>query len=400
MKMALAPVSRTLIKLILLAFTASCASLPQTSGQHDAHSNEPEQPAPPTPRHDLFGSAVEIPTFDELTQLTPAQEREFLDWFDAPEHAEVKPHRRIADFLETTLDDVDFNDRTSAAAAALAERQGNCLSLALVTTAVARVAGVDFDWQLTTRSPVYSSQGNVAYSANHVHTRLFDPADNSKIPLLRSRVLIDYFTSRPAWGGSTLENHQIIALTYQNLAAEALSANDVDRAFHLSLEGLEHDPGNPELYNIIGLLHKRKGAWKKAEAYYLHSLEVGGERLVTLRNLEQLLLARGRDADARKVARRIVALPDSDPFPLIELGDEALQHGRSMVALNYYDRARELAPYLPDVYGRIAIVHFQHGRINLAREAVSEALERSRGTDQNKFYQAKYKKFARSESIL
>lgn len=387
------PVSRAIIKLILLAVTASCSTLPESGQPNEPGPDEPAQAAPPSPRHELFGSAVDIPAFNALTKLSPAQEREFLGWFNAPEHAAVKPHRRAADYLETTLADVDFDDRTRGAAAALAQRQGNCLSLALVTTAVARVAGIESDWQLTTRNPVYSSGGNVVYSANHVHTRLFDPGYETspgRITLLRPHVLIDYFTDRPAMGGSTLKSHQIVALTYQNLAAEAFADDNLERAFHLSLKGLEHDPGNPELYNILGLLHRRKGAWDTAEAYYRHSLEVGGERLVTLRNLERLLLARNREADARSIARRIVALPDPDPFPLIELGDEALQRGETTVALNYYARARELAPYLHEVYARIAIARFQQGRIELARKSMREALERSGKTGKTKYYKAEY----------
>lgn len=382
--------ARLPVALILLVLAAGCAAVPQSSQQYEADSNDPAQPAVPAPRLDLFQSRADVPSFDELTRLTPAQERQFSDWFNAPERTTVKPHRRIADYLETILADVTFDDQTRGAAEALASQHGNCLSLALVTTAVSRVAGVDTDWQLTTRNPVYSSDGSVVYSANHVHTRLFDPTYKTRpgqITLRRPHVLIDYFSERPTSGGITLKHHQIIALTYQNLAAETIADGDLDRSFHLSLKGLEHDPANPELYNILGLLHKRKGAWETAEAYYRHALDVGGERLVTLRNLQRLLLTRGREAEAeaRSVARRIVALPDSDPFPLIKLGDEALQRGHIQIALNYYTRARDLAPYLHEIHARIASVRFRQGRLGLARKSMREALERAGVSDKSKY---------------
>ncbi|MDT8450688.1 MAG: hypothetical protein RQ847_11015 [Wenzhouxiangellaceae bacterium] len=397
------PVFRRTITPVLLLLAAACASLPPSGRQVESAANEPAGPVPPAPRTELFGPGGEIPSFDELTRLTPAQERAFLDWFNARERAVVKPHRRVADYLETTLADAVLGDRTRTAAEALARRRGNCLSLALITTAVAEAAGVESDWRLTTRDPVYSSDGNVVYSANHVHTRLFDPTYETPpghITFVRPHMLIDYFTDSIPRSGKTLKPHQIVALTYQNLAAEAFANDDLDRTFHLVLKGLEHDPDNPDLYNILGLLHKRKGAWGTAEGYYRHSLEVGGERLVTLRNLEHLLLAQDRDDDARTIARRIVALPDPDPFPLIELGDEAMQRGQTDVALDYYARAREVAPYLHEIYARIAGALFRQGRIELAAESLREALVRAGGSDKQKYYKAKYKQLGKAESTL
>lgn len=45
---------------------------------------------------------------------------------------------------------------------------------------------------------------------------------------MRPHLLIDYFTDSIPRSGKTLKPHQIIALTYQNLAAEAFADDDLD----------------------------------------------------------------------------------------------------------------------------------------------------------------------------
>ena len=328
-----------------------------------------------------------VPSFDALTRLSDEQ-REALDaWFDAPERADVKSHRRIADFLESELADIRFGAGTSSAAETLAQRRGNCLSMALVTRALADHAGVEIDWILTTNNPVYSSDGRVVYNANHVHARLFDPThrnDPRVVTMRRPQVLVDFFSNRPPVGGRTLSRKEATSLTFQNLGAEAFADGRFDDAFALVERGLENDPKNPALFNLMGLLHERMGDDERAEAFFRYALLTFGERLVVLRNLRGLLVRTGREAEASDVERRILALPDPDPFPVLALGDAALAEDRPYRALEFYEQARQIAPYLAVVYAGIARAQQRLGNRRASRSAWISAAARADMKDERK----------------
>lgn len=342
---------------LVAALAVGCASPSRT--QHDAGQESHIRLQAPTALVHLFGDADAVVPFSDLVGLTPIQEQEFLDWFHAAHRSHVPPHHRVAEYLQNRLKGVLFDHQTLGAADTLIEGKGNCVSLALVTTAVARLAGIENDWRLTMNNPIYSADGSLVFSSNHVHTRLFDPSYSpqpGQITLVRPMVVVDYFTDQPSlFGGRTLNEPEMIALVYQNLAAEALGRRDLASSLQLALTGLGHDPDNAELYNLLGVLHQRQEALSEAESFFRHSLALD-RQLSTLRNLEALLLRMERPEEARRISRQIQAMPDSDPFPFIQLGDRAFADGRLNTARRYYRQAHELAPYLPKLRYRIAML--------------------------------------------
>lgn len=355
---------KSFLVLLLAVLCSACAVQPRTTDIDPDTAVVARQDTLPAPRVDLFDAVDPIASFDQMIQLTPEQEDAFLDWFHAPHRATTGAHQRVADYLQTRLTGVLFDHQTRSAAEALTLGRGNCLSLALVTTAVANLAGIESDWRLTRNFPIYSADGDIVFSANHVHMRLYDPdfvPDPGRITLMRPLLLIDYFTEQPSRGGQTLEAHELAALIYQNLAAEALAERDLSAAFAHTMEGLAFDPDNAELYNILGLLHQRNQEWVMAEAYFRHALALEENRMVTLRNLEALLNRMGRSVEADQIARQIRSLPDSDPFPLIQAGDEAVAQGHWNTALRYYRRAQNVAPYMPKLQSRIALLEMRRG---------------------------------------
>ncbi|MEX0914868.1 MAG: hypothetical protein WD397_09760 [Wenzhouxiangellaceae bacterium] len=393
---------RAWLKVTCVAATAillaACASAPVTDRPTaTATPTVAESLAPPQARTELFGEPAAVPEFSELMKLSDTQREAFSEYFNDPDQADEKPHMRVVAFLEDRLGQARFHHETLGAERTLASGQGNCMSLALATAALAELGGVQVDWQITRSNPVYSAAGGLIYSANHIHTKLYDPSyrnDPGSLTLVRPHVLVDYFSNRVPLAGSTLKTHKVIGLTYQNLAAEALADGNVQRAFWLTREGLAHDAGNADLYNTMGLLHQRIGARDSAEQFFRYALEVFEDRLVILRNYQRLLVDAGNDRDARAVEQRILALPDPDPYPILELGDKALNEGHPRRALEFYDQARRTAPYLHEVYRRLAAAHLALGDRAASSNAIAMALERAGAVDDIKRYKVKARALA------
>ncbi|MGB0514729.1 MAG: tetratricopeptide repeat protein [Wenzhouxiangellaceae bacterium] len=249
-----------------------------------------------------FEPEREGPAFEDLVALTPAQEAEFLRFFNSGLNANHEPHRRVYAYLTQRLGDTDFQHLTQPASETIESRSGNCMSLALVTTAYARLADVEIGWQLADSDPVYSSEGSVIYSAEHIQTRLYRRSlslDTHSVFLGPSYLLVDYYTDDVPRAGRLLQKSEMIALVYQNLGIEAMAEDRLEDSFWLLRAALQHDPANPDLYNAMAVLHRRAGDTVTAENLYRFSLDEFGDRLIILRNYRRLLVAQERSEEAR-----------------------------------------------------------------------------------------------------
>lgn len=340
----------------------------------------------------MFEPAPVIPEFEEMLSLTEAQKSEFLDFFDAAVNRSLLPNKRVYAFLSRRLGNARFIDETLPAAQTIAQRAGNCMSLALATAAYAELVGVEVGWQLASTDPVYSSQGTVIYSANHIQTRLYEERFSStsfSFSIGKDYLLIDYFNGDLPDNGTLLGRDQVVALVYQNLGVERLVENDLHGAFWYFFEGLKHDPRNWNLYNAIAIVYRRAGNPALAEALYQAVLDHFGDQLIVLRNFRSLLVHQQRLAEAGALEKRILSLPDPDPFPMIELGDEALEGGSPERALRYYERARDVAPYLHQIYFRMGLAYLRRNEPERAEWAFRQARKKAFTDQERQLYEAK-----------
>jgi len=378
--------NRKLFTITLALALAGCASNPADgpathSGKHAPQLNTT-----------LFDPPTEVPDFETLIALTPEQQQQFDEFFNAGRLRGMPPNQRIVTYLRRYVEDIRFENTTLDAATTIDRLTGNCMSLALVTTALAEHAGVEIGWQLAYTDPVFSSQGTVIYSANHIQTRLYEEQLQSagySFQVGRGYLLLDYFNNTLPDHGRQLRRHEMIALVYQNLGVEALGAGRLADAFWLLRAGLQHDRENPNLYNALGVAHRRAGDAETAEALYRFTLDHFGEQLLTLRNYRALLRQQRRDEEADRLQARIDALRDPDPYPMILRGDRAARAGRYGRALEHYRDAENIAPYLHEIYLKRAQVYLDLGDHRRAKKELRRARANALADSDQQLYAAK-----------
>lgn len=371
----------------LMMLLGACSTAPP---RQQAVSDTPLT-APPL-RPDLFGAPLDVPRVEALHTLTDAQQAEFLAYFSDPVRAGQKPHARIYGYLERRLGSFTYYAKTLAAADALDQNQGNCLSLALVTTALAELGGVDYGFQRIRNRPVYESRQDFVMVADHLRTRLYDPTfipDPVAGRLTRPFIEVDYFPERGQRYGGQVAGDEVAAMYYVNLAGESLVDGDLSRSYWLLDAALTQAPDNPGALNSMAVLHRRAGDARTAEALYGHLLAVHGDSLLPLGNLQNLLRDQGRLEEVAALDVRIRQLPVRDPYRLVEFGMQAYADGRLQDALEYYAQALDAAPYMHEIYWRQAMVHHALGNQRHADALLQQARDMApRVSDQNR-YQAK-----------
>lgn len=333
-----------------------------------------------------------VPAADSIYQLSEQQARDFDAWFEHPRQRATPPFRRVADYLERSTRNFSYRGDTFMAGEALSRQAGNCLSLAILTTALAQRAGVPVRHQLMVDAPVFEIHDSIVQKGVHVRTRLIDAEwlREDDIQLLRRPgLLIDYFpTGREHFiGNLTLE--EFTARFYRNIAADALADGELGRAYWFSVAALEQAPGDAESFNTLAVTYRRAGMWALAERTYRNGIPLADNKLSLLKNLHMLLVAQGREAEAAEVEQQLSKMRDPSPARWFLLARTAVEADDIKAAIDYLETAVELAPHMHELQAELAKAYYLDGQRRQARKAFARAIDQALQPEDRLRYEGK-----------
>ncbi|SEA76142.1 hypothetical protein SAMN04488051_10634 [Alkalimonas amylolytica] len=342
---------------------------------------------------DLFTNetVMPLPMPPEIFFLTAEQQREFLEFYYDEARQHLLPDRRLASFVERRYTDFNYYGKTLKATNSLQGETGNCLSLAILTTAYARLIDVSVDYQLVYSVPIYELIDDTLYVSSHIRSRVSSPSEHNRETgqISYSHSFIDYFPSARRQRGQYISEQHFISMFYQNVAAELLKQNDDEAAFPYLMKALQIAPDNVAALNALAVLHRRKQDVITAEKLYRFILDYYPVNLNAMINFREMLTLQGRYKEAHALNETISHINDPNPYEWIFLADEAIQHGQLARAERYLERAQHLAPYLDEIYFRYAHIDYQRGRITSAQHHLSTAHQFARTVDRRQLYKAK-----------
>ena len=341
---------------------------------------------------DLFGERPDIPQLDTVLTLTPQQQQAFLEYFNLPKNQTVPPYMRVANYLfENTLN-LQYDGITLTAAQTLELNKGNCMSLALLTTALVKLANVDISYQLVDSSPVFGLTDNLVKKEIHIKSVVYQRAASnvSKTALLLSdRVFIDYFPSRRGRFISNLTAEQFIAMYYLNIAGEALEKQDYAGAYWHLREALDYNPYDAAAWNTMAVVYRRAGEPAKAEEIYKFAIAHAEDKLTLLKNYHLLLTSQQRTVEAAAIEKQLDGMDDPSPFHWYTLARSAYAMQDYPAAIRYFDRALKMAPYLHEAHLGKAQSFYQLGYLTEAELALKKAILNVDKSSTRSLYEAK-----------
>jgi len=341
---------------------------------------------------DRFGEVPDIVEANAIFQLTHEQQRHFLRYFHDSLRWDVPANQSVFDYLESVTIDFTYDGETLTASETLERGKGNCLSLAILTTALAQLVDVEVGYQLTDSAPVFQSQGRVIYKGVHARSMLYDPEwapENSMYMIRRPGIRVDYFPSGSERFIGNLSKGEFIGMYYSNLAADALAAGEYSSAFWLLNKSMEFAPDSAAAINMMAVVYRRVGDDRKAEEIYRLGIEHVPDKVSLLRNYRILLTEQGRMHEADEVGARLDRLGETNPFDWIHAAQQAYNEGRYREALTLFEKAAEVAPYLHESYFGMAKSYFELGDIESAESELKQAKERANRESTRSLYEAK-----------
>lgn len=390
MKLKLLINTRFVCLLISLSLL-SCATTETTASKEDLVKIE-SKVSPFELVENFESNASEIPTPNSIFALTGLQQEDFLNFFYASENAIYVEHKRLYKYLEDKLYGFTYLGSTRNASEALRFNEGNCLSLAILTTALADLVNLKVTYQQVNSAPIYLKNDQILTVSSHVRSYIHRPdrpTPDGEKSLTRGWIIIDYFPSGQSVNGRMVSKEEFIAKYYQNLAANALNENDWGRSYKLLEMGYKLSNYNPETLNTLAVLYSKIGEIRAAKKVYEMILNDTKGSIHAISNYADLLRREGDVKQADLMMANIANVYDDNPYRWIQLGNEQLQNGSVITAEKYLKRALELGPYLHESYLGMAKLYFTKKQNRQAREALKLAHQHAFLPEDQKLYRAK-----------
>lgn len=288
---------------------------------------------------------------------------------------------------------------TRNAAEAFEARTGNCLSLVIMTAALAREMGIGVRFQNVYVEETWSRSGDLYFSIGHVNLAL-----GRRPPELGTRIddgeqLIVDFLPPPDLRGlnwRVIEEKTILAMFMNNRSAESLAGGRLDDAYWFAREAVRQDPDFVAAYNTLGVLYLRRGHLAEAERVLAHALAREPRNTRVMTNLANVYASQGRTADSRALQERLASLEPEPPFAFFNRGMEALRAGDFGAARALFSKEVDRAPYYHEFHFWLAVALANLGESDGARRHLALAMENSTTRRDHDLYAAKLRRIKSS----
>jgi tetratricopeptide (TPR) repeat protein len=373
---------RTILPLVLSLVLGACAAAPV---------------AQPTAAHLLHDELFQPPTErieDAATIFAVSEEmRRHLD-FDLAPHLRAKGRAKgLSEALyNRNMLAIDYDGTvTRNAADTFGARSGNCLSLAVMTAALARELDLEVTYNSVIGEEQWSRSGGVYFASGHVNLTLGRRYIDPKYRLGRGDLLtIDFVPTRgPHERTWVIQEATVSAMYMNNRAAEALAQGRWSDAYWWARASIMQDPGFMSAANTLGVVYRRMGHLAQAEEALRHVMAREPRNTTALSNLALVYGDQGRAADAAAAMSRLLALQPRPPFHFLERGIAAVRRGDFAAARREFAREAERDAEYHELQFWMAVADAALGDYASAGKHLRVAIKNSPDRRQSDLYSAK-----------
>jgi Flp pilus assembly protein TadD len=354
--------------------------------------------APVMPAATVFDDALFAPPSQpvdtaQVFALSDAM-RHYLDHDLAAEARSRGPRAALIDALyapgRLRLEYDTANTRN--AAQAFDARAGNCLSLVIMTAALARHLGLPVQFHSVFVDETWGRTGDLLVASGHVNLTLNNRLGDNRVRFdVAEAMTIDF--DPPASGqrqhSRVVAEPTIVAMYMNNRAAESLAAGRVDDAYWWVRGAIGASPIFLSAYNTLAVVYMRRGAQAQAERVLVQLLELEPANTAALSNLARVYGQQGRAAEAQQTLQRLARVEPAPPFHHFQLGLDALKARDYALARTLFQKEVSRAAYYHEFHFGLALALLGLGELDEARRQMTLAMQSSTRTLDRELYAGK-----------
>jgi tetratricopeptide (TPR) repeat protein len=307
--------------------------------------------------------------------------------------AQEDPRRALLEALNKHRLKLSYDAGTTRnAAQAFAAKSGNCLSLVLMTAAFAKHLNLPHSYLNVHADALYSRSADLLWASGHVNLVLDRLHSQTQFhPARRTELIVDFLPPGELGGqvSRSIPEATIVAMYFNNRAAEELAAGQLDQAYHWARAAVLQDDGFATAMNTLAVIYLRRQHLPQAEAALRHLLSLDPDHTAALSNLVLVLQRLGRDAEAQVALVRLHDLQPVPPLHHFDLGRQALNAGDLQAARDHFARELRRQPYHSEVHFWAAMTLLRLGQPDKAQDHLRLAMENSATSSTHDLYAAK-----------
>ena len=373
----------SLITLVLCALLAACAGAPVVNAQTQLL------------RDEFFAPASDRVNSTEVFALS-APMRSYLDDQIAPQLRRSGLQRGLIEALykrEQLKLDYDAT-RTRNAAEAFEARAGNCLSLVILTAALAKDLGLQVHYQSAYTDETWARSGELVFRSGHVNITLGRRFMDTGSIKTATEYTVDFLPADAIRGLRTREisERTVVAMYLNNRAAEALAAAEIDNAYAWARAAVRHDASFSSALNTLGVIYLQRALPAlvgPAIASFEAVLQQEPLNPRAMFNLAAAFDRAGRTSEAAALRSHLAQIEPEPPFHWFDQGRLAMQRGDYAAARQLFAKEIRRMPYQHEIHFWLAQASYQLGDIDAARRSLAAARDHSTNPRSRGLYAAK-----------
>ncbi|MCP3675217.1 MAG: tetratricopeptide repeat protein [Gammaproteobacteria bacterium] len=283
------------------------------------------------------------------------------------------------------------NDANTVAEETFSNHAANCLSLTIMTFALADYANFAVNFQQVDTPELWVRREGNNLLNRHVNLRLYKKTKSNVILLNKESYLLDFDRRAQSMHlpAKKIDKKRVLAMFYNNKAADALIKEKYSQAYAYFRSAITVDPLFIEAWSNFGTLYRRTGHIKLAEESYLIALSINKTDSTTLENMAYIYTVTGREDKAANIRKEILARRINNPFYYFMLGETSYDKQDWKQAVKHYKKAIRLNKKQHNFYFALARVYFKSGNVKKSKKYMALAKRYSHMEDLQLLYQGK-----------
>ncbi|MFT5311760.1 MAG: Flp pilus assembly protein TadD, partial [Paraglaciecola sp.] len=270
-------------------------------------------------------------------------------------------------------------------------RAANCLSMSIMTYALATEAGYGVRFQDIDIPEYWTRRQGYSLLNGHVNLQVLPKPDINTLYLQTRGYQVDFDpqASKAYFPKKFISKQLVLAMFYNNKGADALLNEDYNRAYAYFRQALILAPEFASPWVNLGFLYRLEGFYAQAEDAYQHALIVKPQSLTAWENLAFLYAFTQRQQEADAILAKVERKRMNNPYYHLNQGEQEFEHENYTEALRHYRKALSLDKSKHEIYFGLAKTYYYLGDVARSQHFLKQAKRKSFSQQQQDKYQGK-----------
>ncbi|RDV24065.1 tetratricopeptide repeat protein [Alteromonas aestuariivivens] len=258
-------------------------------------------------------------------------------------------------------------------------QSANCLSLSIMTYAMAESAGFKAQFYEVQIPEYWTRREGYSLLNGHINLRLRLADEIGTTRLYDEFVDVDFDPQviRNHFPRIPISKNLVVAMYYTNKGADALIANSYSQAYAYFRRAAVMEPEFASVWVNLGVLYRIKGDFEASEASYHQALAINDENLTAWENLAILYQHMQQPERAEEILASVERKRQDNPFYHFILGEQAFDEGLYDEALAHYRKAMRIDKNRHEVLFGMGKTFYELGDISKAKDYLEMAARKA-----------------------